>query len=61
MGLLVVGSPLEWEEALEWLNHVRRNGILQFLETYHRVKDIRGDVLKWGDELEYGNSISVVI
>ncbi|KAF0702799.1 Aste57867_7749 [Aphanomyces stellatus] len=54
MGLLVVGTPLPWENALEWLNHVRRNGILQFLETYHRVKDISGDVLKWGDELEYG-------
>ncbi|CAK4637213.1 hypothetical protein LEN26_014276 [Aphanomyces euteiches] len=54
MGLLVVGTPLPWESALEWLHHVRRNGILQFLETYHRVKDIGGDVLKWGDELEYG-------
>ncbi|OQR93434.1 glutamate-cysteine ligase catalytic subunit [Achlya hypogyna] len=54
MGLLVVGTPLRWEDALPWLHHVRRNGIQQFLETYHRVKDIRGDVLKWGDELEYG-------
>ncbi|RHY30652.1 hypothetical protein DYB32_004156 [Aphanomyces invadans] len=54
MGLLVVGTPLPWEDALEWLNHVRHNGILQFLETFHRVKDITGDVLKWGDELEYG-------
>ncbi|KDO31647.1 hypothetical protein SPRG_03567 [Saprolegnia parasitica CBS 223.65] len=54
MGLLVVGTPLPWDDALQWLKHVRRNGILQFLETYHRVKDIRGDVLKWGDELEYG-------
>ncbi|RHY35780.1 hypothetical protein DYB25_010711 [Aphanomyces astaci] len=54
MGFLVAGTPLPWEDALEWLNHVRHNGILQFLETYHRVKDISGDVLKWGDELEYG-------
>jgi glutamate--cysteine ligase catalytic subunit len=45
---------MDWEEALEWLEHVRRNGIDQFLHIYNRVKDIEGDVLKWGDELEYG-------
>lgn len=54
MGLLVEGSPLDWEDALEYLEHVRANGIDQFLHIYHRVKDIQGDVLKWGDELEYG-------
>ncbi|POM64164.1 Glutamate-cysteine ligase catalytic subunit [Phytophthora palmivora] len=54
MGLLVEGSPLDWPDALEWLQHVRTQGIDQFLHTYNRVKDIEGDELKWGDELEYG-------
>ncbi|KAL7689186.1 putative glutamate-cysteine ligase catalytic subunit [Plasmopara halstedii] len=54
MGLLVEGSPLDWPDALEWLQHVRTQGIDQFLHIYHRVKDIEGDELKWGDELEYG-------
>lgn len=54
MGLLVAGTPLKWEDALEWLDFVRKHGIEQFLHTYDRVKDIRGDVLKWGDETEYG-------
>ena len=43
-----------WEDALEWLEHVRKHGIEQFINTYDRVKDIGGDVLKWGDETEYG-------
>lgn len=54
MGLLVEGSPLDWPDALEWLQFVRTQGIDQFLHTYARVKDIEGDELKWGDELEYG-------
>ena len=54
MGLLVAGTPLKWEDALEWLDFVRQHGIEQFLHTYDRVKDIREDVLKWGDETEYG-------
>lgn len=54
MGLLVEGSPLDWEDAVAWLEHVRAHGIDQFLHIYRRVKDIEGDELKWGDELEYG-------
>ena len=43
MGLLEVGgSPLGWEDALEWLEHVRKHGIEQFINTYDRVKDIGG-------------------
>ncbi|RLN95653.1 hypothetical protein BBJ28_00007437 [Nothophytophthora sp. Chile5] len=54
MGLLVEGSPLDWADALAWLQHVRTQGIDQFLHIYDRVKGIEGDELKWGDELEYG-------
>lgn len=54
MGLLVAGTPLGWQDALEWLDFVRKHGIEQFIHTYDRVKDLSGDVLKWGDETEYG-------
>lgn len=54
MGLLVEGSPMDWDDALDWLAYVRRNGIDQFLHIYAGIKDIQGDELKWGDELEYG-------
>jgi len=30
---------------------VRRHGLLQFLETFHRIKGRQNDVLKWGDEV----------
>jgi hypothetical protein len=30
---------------------VREHGVRQFLEVFRRVKDRRGDVLKWGDEV----------
>ena len=26
----------------------------QFIATYNRVKDLKGDELLWGDEVEYG-------
>lgn len=26
----------------------------QFLSTFRRVKDLKGDELLWGDEIEYG-------
>uniref|UniRef100_A0A5F9C550 Glutamate--cysteine ligase n=1 Tax=Oryctolagus cuniculus TaxID=9986 RepID=A0A5F9C550_RABIT len=53
MGLLSQGSPLSWEETKRHADHVRRHGILQFLNIYHAVKDRHKDVLKWGDEVEY--------
>ena len=54
MGLLVQGTPLDWKDSLDYLAYVRAHGIEQFLQIYDRVKDRQGDVLKWGDELEYG-------
>lgn len=53
MGLLTEGSPLSWEETKELANHVREHGIIQFINLYKRLKDRQGDVLKWGDEVEY--------
>ncbi|MEQ2230016.1 hypothetical protein ILYODFUR_024932 [Ilyodon furcidens] len=53
MGLLSQGSPLNWEEARKYADHIRKHGIIQFLNIYNKVKDRQRDVLKWGDEVEY--------
>uniref|UniRef100_A0A4W4H9L0 Glutamate--cysteine ligase n=1 Tax=Electrophorus electricus TaxID=8005 RepID=A0A4W4H9L0_ELEEL len=53
MGLLSQGSPLNWVETKKYADHVRKHGILQFLNIYNKVKDRQKDVLKWGDEVEY--------
>lgn len=53
MGLLTEGSPLSWSETKKLAKHVRAHGIKQFINLYARLKDRQGDVLKWGDEVEY--------
>ena len=55
MGLLTVrGPPKSWDESKKDLSYIRRAGVLQFISTYNRVKDLKGDELLWGDEIEYG-------
>lgn len=51
MGLLYLGTPLTWDEASNYADHVREHGITQFLHTWDRVKDRHGDELLWGDEV----------
>lgn len=51
MGLLSQGTPLNWTETKKYADHVRKHGILQFLNIYNKVKDRQKDVLKWGDEV----------
>ncbi|CAK1548462.1 unnamed protein product [Leptosia nina] len=53
MGLLTEGSPLTWEETKALAEHVRQHGIEQFINLYRKLRDRTGDVLKWGDEVEY--------
>ncbi|KAG5884145.1 hypothetical protein JTB14_021810 [Gonioctena quinquepunctata] len=53
MGLLNEGSSLNHEETMKWAPHVRKHGIIQFINTYKKHKDRRGDPFKWGDEIEY--------
>lgn len=53
MGLLSEGSPLSWEETKALAEHVRQHGIEQFINLYRKLQDRTGDVLKWGDEVEY--------
>ncbi|XP_059049423.1 glutamate--cysteine ligase [Achroia grisella] len=53
MGLLSEGSPLSWEETKALAEHVRQHGIEQFINLYSKLRERTGDVLKWGDEVEY--------
>ena len=51
MGLLSEGSPLSWEETKKHADHVRKHGIIQFINQYYKLKDRKGDCLRWGDEV----------
>ncbi|KAB0804942.1 hypothetical protein PPYR_01912 [Photinus pyralis] len=53
MGLLTEGSPLSWAETKNQAEHVRQHGVIQFINLYKRLRDRQGDILKWGDEVEY--------
>ena len=53
MGLLSLGTPLEWQDARPLASHVHKHGIQQFLSLWNKIKDRRGDILLWGDEIEY--------
>lgn len=54
MGLLKVGVPQPWDVSKKNSRYVREAGVRQFISTYNRVKDLKGDELLWGDEIEYG-------
>ncbi|KAJ3412540.1 hypothetical protein HDV05_000621 [Chytridiales sp. JEL 0842] len=53
MGLLSLGTPLQWDEAKQHADHVRKHGIIQFINIWNKVKKRRRDHLLWGDEVEY--------
>ncbi|KAF8125709.1 glutamate-cysteine ligase-domain-containing protein [Boletus edulis] len=53
MGLLCLGTPLTWDEASKYADHVRKHGITQFLHIWDRANDRHGDDFLWGDEIEY--------
>ncbi|KJH53403.1 glutamate-cysteine ligase, catalytic subunit [Dictyocaulus viviparus] len=53
MGLLTKGSPLSWAETVPYVEYIKKHGIAQFINLYHRLKNRQGDQLKWGDEIEY--------
>ncbi|ERF74697.1 Glutamate--cysteine ligase [Endocarpon pusillum Z07020] len=53
MGLLALGTPLEWSEARKAANHVRDWGIEQLLTIWRNAKGKERDALLWGDEIEY--------
>ncbi|KAJ5884813.1 hypothetical protein N7495_009323 [Penicillium taxi] len=53
MGLLALGTPLDWPEAKKKADQVRQWGIEQLLANWQRCKGKERDALLWGDEVEY--------
>ena len=53
MGLLSEGRPLSFDETKALADHVRRHGVQQFIHLFRKLNERKGDVLKWGDEVEY--------
>lgn len=53
MGLLALGTPLDWPEAKKVADQVRSWGIEQLLAIWRNAKGKERDALRWGDEVEY--------
>lgn len=53
MGLLQLGTALDWPDAKSHADQVRKWGILQLLEIWNKAKAKERDALLWGDEVEY--------
>jgi glutamate--cysteine ligase catalytic subunit len=56
MGLLALGTALEWPEAKQRAHQVRQWGIKQLLEIWNKAKGKERDALLWGDEVR-GNHV----
>ena len=52
-GKLANNEILTFTDAMPWLRYVRTHGVLQFIATFNRLKDVTSDELLWGDEIEY--------
>jgi len=44
---------LPWTETEQLADHVRKHGVHQFIRLWKKLEKRTGDVLKWGDEVEY--------
>ncbi|KAL6928174.1 hypothetical protein ACO0SA_002906 [Hanseniaspora valbyensis] len=53
MGLLAVGTPLQWEDSLQYLEKVKYNGVTQLLKIMKESDKVKNKPFLWGDELEY--------
>ncbi|KAG5747709.1 hypothetical protein H9Q69_006143 [Fusarium xylarioides] len=53
MGLLALGTALDWPDAKKRAPQVREWGIKQLLEIWNKAKGKERDALLWGDEVEY--------
>ncbi|CAG8703645.1 34557_t:CDS:2, partial [Racocetra persica] len=53
MGLLSKKKLLPWDQTKQHADHIRNQGIKQFLSIYNKAKDRENDSLLWGDEIEY--------
>ena len=54
MGLLTFGGEnLPFSEIKKHADYVKKHAIIQFINTYNRVKNRTYDTLKWGDEVSH--------
>ncbi|KAF2670107.1 GCS-domain-containing protein [Microthyrium microscopicum] len=53
MGLLALGTPLEWSEVKKVAPQVRQWGIEQLLMIWKGARGKERDAMLWGDEVEY--------
>ncbi|GAP85808.1 putative glutamate-cysteine ligase [Rosellinia necatrix] len=53
MGLLALGTALDWPDAQKRAEQVREWGIKQLLEIWNKAKHKERDAMLWGDEVEY--------
>ncbi|CAD1808733.1 Glutamate-cysteine ligase family protein [Candida parapsilosis] len=53
MGLLSLGTPLDWHESKKHNEHVRDNGITQLINIFRQHYNRDNDRFFWGDEVEY--------
>lgn len=52
MGQLEAGAePLSWKDAKALAAYIKKHGILQLINIFHRLKDRVDDKLQWGDEV----------
>lgn len=53
MGLLSLGTPLDWHQSKKYNDHVRNNGIDQLINIFRQHASRENDHFYWGDEVEY--------
>ncbi|KAI5964746.1 GSH1 [Candida pseudojiufengensis] len=53
MGLLSLGTPLDWHESKKYNEHVRENGTIQLINIFNQHFNRNNDKFLWGDEVEY--------
>ncbi len=51
MGLLSLGTPLSWEEASKFADHIRNEGVKQFINAYKKGQSYNPVYWSWGDEV----------
>ncbi|ODV77533.1 glutamate--cysteine ligase [Suhomyces tanzawaensis NRRL Y-17324] len=53
MGLLSLGTPLDWHDSRHHNEHVREHGIIQLINMFKQHAGRTQDTFLWGDEVEY--------
>lgn len=53
MGFLHESTPLSWQDAMAYLEYVRKHGIEQFLAIYQKCNQEGEAPFRWGDEVEH--------